>query len=430
MNHFRYLLLIMAFCGILISQASAQGLVSFLKQQPEIVSIEQLEGDSPFEGVWEIEIRQPLNHANPASGSFEQRVFVALRDSSNPVVFVTEGYVGDYAANTTYQTELAKYLDANQVFVEHRYFSESVPDSLDWQYLTVANAAGDHHAVHELLDDYFTGKWIATGISKGGQTALYYLTLYPEDADITVPYVAPLNYSVEDGRHEPFLERVATPEERARVRAFQEEVLRRRDRLMPWFKEYLDTNNFAFRISPDAVYDYSVLEYSFSFWQWGVPVDRIPATDAPDSVIYNHFMQVSDPSYFAVNGMEAIRPFFVQAAKELGYYGYETESFGSLLTIENADDYLEEVMLPEGMTFEFVPETNQQVFDYIEDNDPKVILIYGEYDPWSASGVTFENKENMLKIVNPGGSHATRIRNLPDSLRQVVLDRLELWLEE
>jgi len=409
----------------------AQSFQAFLSSRPGIVAAEKLEGDSPFREVWALKIRQPLDHTDTSTGYFTQRVFIALRDSTRPVVFVTEGYVGDYAANPAYQEELSRYLDASQVFVEHRYFSGSVPDSLDWQYLTVANAAADHHAVHELLDDYFAGKWIATGISKGGQTALYYLALYPGDADITVPYVAPMNRSVEDGRHEPFIgEQVSTAENRERVKQFQTEVLKRRDRLMPWFQEYLDTNHLEYRISPDAVYDYSVLEYSFSFWQWGVPVDRIPAPDAPDSLVYRHFMQVSDPSYFAVNGMEAIRPFFVQAAAELGYYGYDTEPFDSLLTLDDASNYLEEVMLPEGLTFDFIPETNQKVFNYIRDHDPQVILIYGEYDPWSASGIFFEEKENMLKIVKPGGSHGTRIGNLPDSLQQVVLERLEVWLKE
>ncbi|NQV02913.1 MAG: hypothetical protein HQ542_09720 [Bacteroidia bacterium] len=59
-----------------------------------------------------------------------------------------------------------------------------------------------------------------------------------------------------------------------------------------------------------------------------------------------------------------------------------------------------------------------------------MIFIYGEYDPWSASGVTFEHKNNMLKIVKPAGSHRTRISNLPDQLQELVVETLEKWMEE
>ena len=33
---------------------------------------------------------------------------------------------------------------------------------------------------------------------------MFYRTYFPDDVDISVPYVAPLNQSLEDGRHEPF----------------------------------------------------------------------------------------------------------------------------------------------------------------------------------------------------------------------------------
>ena len=407
-----------------------QQLNEFLSGQKEIVSMKKLEGDSPFSEVWEVMIRQPLNHTDTTDGFFLQRVFVAERNANKPVVFVTEGYTGEYATSSSYENEISEILDANQVFVEHRYFGESVPDSIEWEYLTVENAATDHHEIVDLFDDYYTGKWISTGISKGGQTALYHMTLYPDDVDISVVYVAPLNYSVEDGRHELFIDQVATPEERKKIYDFQIEVLKRRTVLMPAFKAHIKKRDLKFRIPLDEVYDFCVLEYSFAFWQWGESAEKIPGSNAPDSLIYKHLMKVSGPAYFAINGMKSIRPFFVQAARELGYYGYDTKPFKPWLKIKNAKGYLSAIMMPKGMKVKFIPKTNKKVFKFIRQEDPKMIFIYGEYDPWSASGVEFEHKNNMLKIVKPGGSHSTRINNLPDQLHELVVETLKKWIEE
>ena len=113
------------------------------------------------------------------------------------------------------------------IFVEYRYFLESTPEPKDWQYLTAENSADDLHAITTAFKNIYPGKWIATGISKGGQTTLLYRTFYPDDVDISVPYVAPLCYGVEDGRHEPFLHKVSTPENRKIIEDFQLEVLKK-----------------------------------------------------------------------------------------------------------------------------------------------------------------------------------------------------------
>ncbi len=62
--------------------------------------------------------------------------------------------------------------------------------------------------------------------------------------------------------------------------------------------------------------------------------------NASDKEIFNHLIGVSGPEYFSIEGSAGILPFFVQAAKELGYYGYDTEAFENLLVINNADNYI------------------------------------------------------------------------------------------
>lgn len=168
----------------------------------------------------------------------------------------------------------------------------------------------------------YPGKWISTGISKGGQTSLLYRAFFPDDVDISVPYVAPLCYGVEDGRHEPFLQQVSTAEERKKVEDFQLEVLKRKSRLLPRFETYCTEKKYVFRAPLDEIYDFCVLEYSFALWQWGTEVSNIPSSTASDEEIFRHLLDVSDPSYFTCDSPNV--SFFVQAARELGYYGYDT----------------------------------------------------------------------------------------------------------
>ena len=114
----------------------------------------------------ELQIRQPIDHNNPDAGYFEQMVYLLHKDFNKPVVLVTEGY----AARPNATNELTKLLDANQIIVEHRYFGKSLLDSLDYQFLNIRQAASDHHHITTLFKQLYMGKWIATGISKGGQT--------------------------------------------------------------------------------------------------------------------------------------------------------------------------------------------------------------------------------------------------------------------
>lgn len=86
---------------------------------------------------------------------------------------------------------------------------------------------------------------------------MLYRTFFPEDVDISVPYVAPLCYGVEDGRHEPFLKMVSTPEARKKIEDFQLEVLKRKPTLLARFEKYCAGKKYKFRAPVEEIYDYS-----------------------------------------------------------------------------------------------------------------------------------------------------------------------------
>jgi hypothetical protein len=407
----------------------SQDIETFMKQQPQIVEINTITGNDFFNETWKIMVRQPLDHSDTTKGFFMQRVFVADKGEENPVLLITEGYGANYAASSRYINELSPILNSNQITVEHRYFGESWPDSVNWDYLTVINASADHHTIVEIFKKYYTGKWINTGISKGGQTAVYHRAFYPDDVDVTVAYVAPLNFGVEDGRHEPFLRKVpGTAEQRRKIEEFQIEVLKNREVLVPRLEAFSKEKNYSYRISPDEVLDYCVLEYPFALWQWGRLTDKIPSKDDDIEVLFAHLTEVSSPSYFALEDMEKIKSFFVQAARELGYYGYDTKPFKKYLSIKNAKGYLPKIFLPAELKIEYNKTSAKQVKKFMKNTDKEMLFIYGEWDPWSATAFEVYNP-NQVKVVKSGGSHSTRIGNLPPEQQKLVKEKLEEWLE-
>ena len=431
MKHIKNLWLLLAVCLSALPSIAQTALQDKLKAISHITEIKPLES-ADFSEKYVTYFTQPLDHKHPEKGSFRQRVIVSHIGFDRPTVIVTEGYGASYALYPKYREELSKMFNTNMIFVEYRYFLESTPEPRDWQYLTAESSADDLHAVRNAFKQIYPGKWIATGISKGGQTAMLYRTFYPDDVDITVPYVGPLCYGVEDGRHEPFLRQVGTAEERRKIEDFQLEVLKRKSTLLPRFEKHCTEKKYEFFGSIEEIYDYSVLEYSFAFWQWGTPVSTIPANDADDDTIYKHFMAISEPSYFAKGGGN--ESFFIQAARELGYYGYDIRPFKQYLSIKSSKGYLKRLMLPEdGKDIKFDKTLSKKITKFLKKNDPKMLFIYGEIDPWSAAApfwLDTSKKKNMHIFVEPGGSHRARINSLPEEMKQEAISIIKGWLEE
>ena len=214
--------------AVLFATAQNSEVEKMLKSIKAVNSFEKIEKKDTARQYYLMKINQLLDPSNPAAGTFEQRVMLGHRGYDRPVVVVTEGYAGDYAfSNPNYMEELTKIMDANILFVEYRYFSGSTPEPCDWQYLTVLNSMTDYHNIITSFKPFYKAKWASTGISKGGSTSIYFRAHFPEDLDVSVPYVGPLSCAVEDGRHESFLEMVASKAERDVIRGYQTEMFER-----------------------------------------------------------------------------------------------------------------------------------------------------------------------------------------------------------
>jgi hypothetical protein len=408
----------------------AQSLQERIKALPDVISVEKMEQNPFFSEAYIVNIKQPVDHQHPDKGNFPQRVFVSHLAYDRPVVFVTEGYGGGYASGKRHLEELCPILQSNQIFVEHRFFGKSCPDTIHWSDLTVENAAADQHHVLQLFKQIYTQKWVSTGISKGGETVLYHRMLYPDDVEASVPFVAPLNFATEEKRHSHFIEKeVGTKAERKMVKGFQMEVLRRKEKLMPMFEQLCKDKKYSFRAPVREIFDYSVLEYSFSFWQWGTSVKTIPPLTESDKEIFDHWQKISSCSYFDIQSGKATEPFFVQALMQLGYYAYDAKPFRKVMETKDTKGYIARLFLDKDQVFPYNPEMSKEVDRYLKTSATKVMLIYGAIDPWSASAATGGKNPGVVKIVQPGGSHRSRINNMPEPLKQQAIDTIKEWMK-
>ncbi len=432
MKQLRRLLFLVALLLPLLAQAADQQVLERLKALPGVSDVQELKSTA-FENKYLLRLTQEVDPIHHQAGSFTQRIVVCHVGYDRPTILVTEGYDCNYALREGYQEELSKLLNANIVVVEYRYFDQSTPNPCNWDYLTVENSMYDLHHVNQTFRELYKGKWVSTGISKGGQTCMCYRVFFPDDVDVSVPYVAPLNKALEDGRHEPFIEnKVSDATSRQHVKDFQMEVLKRKSKLMPLFQKYCSEKGYTFRVSMEDIYDYCVLEYSFAIWQWGTPMAKIPDAMTSDTDLFDHFIKITDPNYFSEQ--TPYLSFNVQAARELGYYGYDIKPFKKLMSITSAKDYMHRVMLPEQFSnLKFDKTLYNKTINWLKNNDRKMVYIYGGIDPWGSSGVAdlkfLKNKKFIKVYMLPNGSHATRINTFPEPTRTEIINLINRYLE-
>jgi hypothetical protein len=396
-----------------------------LESLPWVISVESIQPDSEYVEAFKIFIEQPVDHQNPDGKKFKQKFYLSHKDESLPMVIELDGYNIDFNR----RNELASILKCNKIVVEHRYFGESKPDSLLWEFLTIEQAANDHHRIIETLKNFYSNQWVTTGISKGGQTAYMHKYFFPDDADAAVCYVAPLNLAAEDPRIYHFLNNVGTEDCRNKMIQFQREVLKRADELIPMFLEDTENSSYSYTMgSSRYIFEYVVLEYGFAFWQWqNTTCEQIPDTNASNEILFEHLKKGSAFDYFADEDIETILPFFYQAYAQMGYYGYNISPFKDLLT--EVKEPTSKIFLRGELDIEFDCCIMQKINTWIQKHGNNMIFIYGELDTWSATAIELTGETNALKMTKKDGNHRTRIKSFADSEQKIIIDTLLEWLD-
>lgn len=397
----------------------------FFKQISNLADIEvkKLEPDSAFSAAYEIFIKQPLDHKDHAQGTFNQRIHLSHRDITQPVVLITEGY----AIGNNYTRELSHLLEANEIRVEHRYFGESKPDSMQWQYLNIKQSSADYHRIKELFSQIYSSSWVSTGWSKGGQTAAFYRYHYPEDVQATVAYDAPFNLEREEKRIDRFFSTVGSEECRQRIKEFQCVALKRKTDLLPLLEKYAEEKKLDFSIGKMAALEYMVLEYPFSFWQY----HKLNCTDIPDNddfpeVLFNHLRKIVSVSSYSDKALNSTAMY--QFFTELGYYGYIQDGLEPLLS--GAYGYSNAIFAPQDAMLNFNETLMPEINDWISNKSKNILCISGQNDPWSAPAIEFKEGTGNLKMVLSQGNHFTFINSFAEMDKSKILKTLHTWLRQ
>ncbi len=432
-NHFMRLTRILfftLFIAVLFScnpaKNSDNNTTSFKEKLQKIfptATIDSIKSKDHFTESYQVILPQFLDHKHPEKGTFKQYLYVSHTDYKSPTVLVTDGY-----ASNNRTTELSNVLKANQVIVEYRMYGKSRPDSIPWHYLTNDNATDDYHFIVKKLKALYKNKWISTGISKGGETALIYKHNFPEDIDVVVPYVAPLINSVEDARTNTFINALGDEDCRKKIKAFQRRVLEHRNEILPLLEAYALKNKITFTEVPfNEALEYAVLEFSFAFWQWGVgKCTDIPSATATPKELFNYVLKISGFKIYSDWGYTYYLPSFYQHMKELGYYGYDLTPVVDLL--KEVKSSSNQRFAPKNIDLSYNPSYIKKVRDFIENKGHRILYIYGENDPWYACAPKPKPSVDALVMTLKNGSHATRIKHFSKQDQQIIYNKLQTWL--
>jgi len=395
-----------------------------LKALPGVQDVSPARGNRQAGEAYDVTLLQPLDHRYPGGEMFPQHIFVSHAGFDRPTILATEGYAARGAGSGG---ELGRILNgANVVTVEHRFCGRSVPASpIPWKHLTVKQSADDLHTVTALMKTIYKGKWISTGASKGGQTALFYKCYYPGDMDAVVAYVAPINIAQEDPRIYRFIRTIGDAETRQKIKNYQIALLKNKDRLVPLIQKQDEAHNVTYAMGIEAAFEYGVLEYPFAFWQYGTPPVEIPSADAPVEALLAHYNKVGAMRYYSDQGRKPFEPFMYQAFTEIGYYNYDIDEFKGLLSLKNPTN---QVLCPAGAEITYDPSAMAFVYNFLQYHADRVVYIYGELDMWSATQIELIGRTDALKFIVKDAHHGAGVRGFSDEQKALFFEKMEKWL--
>ena len=374
---------------------------------------------------------QPADHKDPGAARFGQRMTLLHREYGAPVVVQNSGY---NVSTRGSRSQLTQIINGNQLSMEHRFFSPSRPDPADWTKLNIEQAATDQHRIIDTLKKriYAHNKWLTTGASKGGMTSLFHRRFFPDDVDATVAFVAPIDYPADavqspTNRYIVFLDHVGTdPACRDKLKAFQNLVIARRA-AMKTRMEAKQGTTYAI-LGEDKALEFAVEEMPFIFWQYGSQTRcaSIPANTATDDAVFKFFDDTIDVTSYGDASLTSFLPYYHQSATQLGY-PIDDESYLVGLMFPGADTAQAYVPkdIPVGAYDSGAAMTDIQ--SWIASSGTRIMLIYGQNDPWSAGAADLGGATDSFKFIAPGGNHGSSVTSLASADQSTATAAILRW---
>lgn len=429
-----------------------------------ITSIQEIKQENKiFTEKYIITFEQPLDWNGNNNLTFTQRVEIGFKGFDNINIMDTGGYsLNDNEFTKDDRVELAKIYDANFISVEYRFFSKSAPDGLSvnstnlWEYLTDYNASCDFHNIISQLKQILSGKWIFTGVSKGGQAANLFAYYFPNDVNAYVSYVGPFCNSANDSRvFEALFTKIGNErygaEQAQKYRdlllKFQVEAIRERDYLQPRLMTHSESFDLTLRpfYNTSRDYEQEIVEFGVRTWQYNQNFESIDmvlnmSRENRDEYLKT-FLELLQKNYDQLLNVEFF-PYYVQAHKENGSYKYilktlrdavNKEGLQLYITEDGEDNFLSKMLFTDEQRkiFTFNPETRNNLIAWTETNTSNVIMLYGDSDPWYYGRLEeADNGENIYVFVDSTQAHDLQIEKMPAALKNEIISLLDSWLKD
>lgn len=460
--------------GAWTGSAVEEDLPTKLKKLDGVISVEEVNNLSTFTTErYLLTFEQPLDWSDPSKGTFPQRVLLGVQEGASVNVLETYGYsLMDKVYNNPLVlcidgmvSDLAQNLGGNMILVESRFSGDSRPEDMTnddtnyWEYLTAENAANDYHKIYQSLSKVLGNVWAATGTSRGGLNTNVYAYYYPEDMKVYVPYVAPCADGMDDDRMYKFVYteignsafgEEAAAQMRKTVTAFQVELMRKKDRLLPKLEEYIEQNGLIYRegVSTEMIYDLMTLECSIVLWQYraisfeqiseavNMPESSNEELDAKLSKLFEYVTTIQDPKDWSTTSMGW--PYYVNTATTYGQYRYDfsylraalqEKELEGKLTITEAmeEDLIRNIVFTEEQKAAFTYDGSffTALSASMDTTQAKHIMIYGGADPWYSMRIRETENPNVEVYVHPTNNHMTTIASFPDDVKNEIMETLE-----
>ncbi|CAM5536376.1 S28 family serine protease [Streptomyces abikoensis] len=388
--------------------------------------------EKPYEGYRYLVLTydQPVDHRNPAKGTFQQRFTLLHKSTARPTVFFTSGY----NVNTNPgRSEPTRIVDGNQVSLEYRFFTPSRPRPADWSKLDIYQAASDQHRLYAALKPLYGKNWLATGGSKGGMTATYYRRFFPDDMNGTVAYVAPNDVvNDEDSAYDRFFANVGDQACRNQLNSVQRQALLRRGEIVARYQKWAGENGKTFKVlgNADRAYENVVLDLVFAFWQYHLQSDcaSVPATNASTDQLYKFIDDISGFESYTDQGLERFTPYYYQAGTELGAPSMRNAHLKGLLRYPDAVQ--PRAYVPRDIPMTFKRNAMADIDRWVREDSKRMLFVYGQNDPWSSEPFRLGRNaaaRDDYRFYAPGGNHGSNIAQLVADERAKATAKVLEW---
>jgi hypothetical protein len=400
--------------------------VDQLRALPGVHDVTEMKTQTPGFQYFVLHFEQPVDHADPHGQTFLQEVSLLHRDAFAPMIVHTSGY-WDYYLD--HYVELTALLGANQISIEHRFFAGSRPDPADWTKLTIEQMADDEHAIVSALKDIYHGAYISTGGSKGGMTAIFYRRFFPDDVDGTVPYVAPISFGAPDERYPAFVASLGPTDCHAAVKALAVEMLsNRRAAFEQRAQAQADQKHYMYtRIALGPAVESAIQGLEWSFWQYfGVgDCPQVPDVTASDDALFSFLDTIDPPSDNDDEQTGLFDAYYFQADFQLGYPDDGTDAYLKPFEIYTDADFVN--ALPTTDPAFDGGAAMQDIDAFVQGAGNRFIFVYGEWDPWTGGAFELGNARDSLRLIQPQGTHGSRLTHLAPDDTTAALAKLAAW---